>query len=162
MQERPECKLLVSNWIWARKVFLTCWTTDNTLAWQFPGLNVPQCPLGVPKLAKLIILICHPCSQVNRTWELWDMNSKFGCQESAGGGSASDTCAHTSWPVRVNKEIFEGSPPSSSWRTSKFLPECTQVRGIWYLDMIHLFVFSWKIYTWEKKKNKTLIIMVTN
>ncbi|RVW94089.1 hypothetical protein CK203_038166 [Vitis vinifera] len=26
-----------------------------------PGSNVPQCPLGVPKLA------CHPCSQLNRT-----------------------------------------------------------------------------------------------
>ncbi|RVX01216.1 Quinone oxidoreductase PIG3 [Vitis vinifera] len=36
-------------------------TTNNALAGQFPGSNVPQCPLGVPKLA------CHPCSQLNRT-----------------------------------------------------------------------------------------------
>ncbi|KAL6334180.1 hypothetical protein AAG906_006762 [Vitis piasezkii] len=36
-------------------------TTNNALAGQFPGSNMPQCPLGVPKLA------CHPCSQLNRT-----------------------------------------------------------------------------------------------
>lgn len=50
------------------------------------------------------------------------MNSKFGFQESAGGGSSSDTIEHISWPVRVSREICEGSPPSSSCRTSRFSP----------------------------------------
>lgn len=106
-------------------------------ALQAPKANVPHFPIGVPKLAKLIEVMCHPRSQVSWTSGFWDLNSEFGFQESAGGGSVSDTCAHISWPVFVLKEILEGSPPSSSWRTRRFSPICTHVRGIWYLKIIY-------------------------
>ena len=135
---------LLSRYIRTSNGFFTCWTIDVTFTWQIPGLNVPQFPLGVPKLAKLIILTCHPCSQFSRTSGIWELNTWFGFQESAGGGSASDTCAHISWPVLVSKEIFEGSPPSSSWRTRRFSPGWTQVRGIctWTLLSQSLFTIS--------------------
>lgn len=111
----------------------TFWIIGRTLSpLQVPWLNFPHRPSGVPKLAKLIEVIFHPCSQISLTSGMgliWE----FSFQESTGAGSDSDICAHTSWPVLVKIEILEGSPPSSSWRTSKFSPGCTQERGIWYL-----------------------------
>ena len=79
----------LSRYIWTNNSFITCWTIDVTFTWQILGLNVPQFPLGVPKLAKLIMLMCHPCSQFSRTSGIWELNAWFGFQESAGGGSAS-------------------------------------------------------------------------
>ena len=117
----------LSRYTWTSNSFFSCWTIDVTFTSQIPGVKVPQFPLGVPMLAKLIMLMCHPCSQFSRTSGVWDLDSWFGFQESAGRGSASDTCAHISHGqfLLAKKSLkghyqalhgqLEGSPQNSSW-----------------------------------------------
>ena len=134
----------LSRYTWTSNSFFSCWTIDVTFTSQIPGVKVPQFPLGAPTLAKLIVLMCHPCSRFSRTSGVWDLDSWFGFQESAGRGSASDTCAHISWPVLVSKEIFEGSPPSSSWTTRRVTTK-------------QFLLWLWS-YLWHTQKTLELIV----
>ena len=67
MQGRWECKLLVSNRIWARKSL--SYLFNN---WQYIGITIPWV-----ECATMPSWSSKACSQVNRTWGFWDMNFKF-------------------------------------------------------------------------------------
>lgn len=114
------------------------------VAWHVPCWKLPQVPVGVPKLANLMLEIDCPGTHCRWTWAWWSVfdSSWLSISKFSAFGWCSCKSAQTPATDLFTRVKFDGSPPSSSNTTTRFFVGFNQDRGTWYLKKIIKIMFD--------------------